>query len=146
MENKIQIQILNNLLEINNDRIIIYSLIKKEIVYEDLKKTLAACIKRSLIYKAQLMEEKNRISSIANYETIPRKYKTVPSQDFFNVWLEINECLSIQKYRKLNSLFNASENVFKSTYDKALNDDNLKHLSLRHKNLILKQKELLKTG
>lgn len=146
MENKIQIQILNNLLEINNDRITIYSLVKNEIIYEDLKKNLAACIKSSLLYKAQLTEEKNRIGSITNYEIIPKKYKTVPSQEFFNVWLVINECLSIQKYRRINSLFNESENIFKSTYDKALNEDNLKYLSLRHKNLILRQKELLRTG
>ncbi len=146
MENKIQIQILNNLLEINNDRITIYSLVKNEIIYEDLKKNLAACIKSSLLYKAQLTEEKNRIGSITNYEIIPKKYKTVPSQEFFNVWLVINECLSIQKYRRINSLFNESENIFKSSYDNALNEDNLKHLSLRHKNLILRQKELLRTG
>lgn len=146
MEDTIPIKIFNNLLEINNDRIIIYTLVKNEINYEDLKKTLAACIKSSLMYKAQLTEEKIRIGSTLNYEAIPRKYKTVSNQDFFNVWLVINECLSIQKHRRINSLFNESENIFKSTYDNALNEDNLKHLSLRHKNLILKQKELLKTG
>lgn len=136
MENKIQLQIINSLLELNNDRIAIYTLVKNEIVYQDLKEILADCIQKSLMFKAQLLAEKKRIASKVNY-------KAPPNQDFFNVWLEINECLSVHKRKKISSLFTASENVFETTYNNVLKEDNLKHLTSRHKNLLLKQKELL---
>lgn len=138
MENNKPIKILNRLLEINTDRALIYSLVKNEIKYKDLKVTLDACIKSSLLCRAELEEEIDRIASKVSYEADP-------NQDFFNVWLVINECLSKHKYRKINSLFNASENVLETTYTKALNKDNLKYLSSRHKRLILKQKKLLNT-
>ncbi|GGE01448.1 hypothetical protein [Planktosalinus lacus] len=141
MEYKIQIQILNSLLELNNDRIIIYTMVRNEIIYHDLKKTLTSCIQKSLLFKEQLKDERNRLVSQAKVN-----YKAKPNQEFFNIWLEINECLSLQKHRRINSLFNASENIFESTYTNTLKEDNLKHLSLKHKNLILKQKELLKAS
>lgn len=141
MEYKTQIKILNSLLELNNDRIIIYTMVRNEINYQDLKKTLTSCIKKSLLFKEQLTEERNRLVSQAKIN-----YKPAPNQDFFNIWLEINEGLSLQKHRRINSLFNASENIFESTYNKALEEDNLKHLSSKHKNLILKQKEVLEAS
>jgi hypothetical protein len=136
MKNQTPIEIIDRLLELNNDRVIIYSLVKNEIVYEDLKTALSNCIKRSLLCSAQLVKERNRIVSKENYETLP-------NQDFFNVWLVINESLSDYKRGMINSLFAESETVFKSTYENALNKQNIKHLSSRHKSLIGKQRELL---
>ncbi len=136
MDNKIQLQIINSLLELNNDRITIYTLVKNEIVYPDLKIILADCIQKSLLFKEELLAEKKRIVSKVNY-------KTPPNQDFFNVWLEINECLSVHKRKKIRTLFTASENIFEKTYNNVLKEGILKHLTPRHKNLLLKQKELL---
>jgi hypothetical protein len=42
MKKQSQAQIIDSLLEINNDRVMIYSLAKNEIVYEDLKSILDA--------------------------------------------------------------------------------------------------------
>lgn len=139
MENQKQIQILNKLLEINNDRIVIYTLVKNEIIYQDLKIILNACIQNSLMFKSQLTAERKKIASQINF-------KSAPNQDFFNVWLVINECLSLHKHRKISSLFTASEKVFITTYANALNEDNLKHLSSTHKSLILRQNDLLKAS
>lgn len=136
MKNTVAIQILSSLQEINSDRILIYSLVKNEIVYEDLKTNLDSCIKKSLIFKTQLDKEINRI-------TTKEKHETVENQEFFNVWLVINKGLSVYKRKMIKSLFSRSEDVFKTTYSNALNQKNLKHLSSRHKNLIWKQKELL---
>lgn len=136
MNEKIPLQILTSLLDINNDRVIIYSLVKNEIIHEDLKLILDACIKSSLLCSVQLVEEikKTTPSSIESN-------KTYPNQDFFNVWLVIDECLSKHNRGRINSLFKASENIFKNTYDKALKTENSMHLSSRHKKFIVKQKE-----
>lgn len=139
MENQTQIKILNSLLEINNDRVMVYTLVKNEIVYQDLKIVLANCIQNSLMFKAQLAAERKKIISKVNF-------KPVSNQEFFNVWLVINECLSLHKHRKISTLFYASEKVFLSTYANAIKEDNLKHLSPRHKSLILKQNDLLKAS
>jgi len=139
MKNRKSIQILNSLLDINNERAIIYSLVKDEIIYDDLKETLAACIKKSELCRAQLAEERNRMGTLENNETNPH-------QEFFKVWLEINECLSKHKRERISSLFTASENIFKTTYANALRKDNSKHLSFRHKSLIWKQNELIKAN
>ncbi len=136
IKNTTQLEILTSLLEINNDRIIIYSLVKNEIIYKDLKTILGSCIERSLLFKAQLTEE---INSIISIET----YKTVPSQNFLNVWLVINDCLSKHEHEMISSLFTASENIFETTYINALNKKNLKYLSSRHRILIYKQRRLL---
>lgn len=136
MNEKIPLQILTSLLEINNDRVIIYSLVKNEIIHEDLKLILDACIKSSLLCSAQLVEEikKTTPSSIESN-------KTYPNQDFFNVWLVKDECLSKHNRGRINSLFKASENIFKNAYYKALKTENSMHLSSRHKKFIMKQKE-----
>lgn len=94
MRNKTPIEIIDSLLEINNDRVVIYSLVMNEIIFEDLKTILAACIKSSLLCSAQLVKERNRIVSKENYDT-------VSNPEFFNVWLEINECLSLHKQEGL---------------------------------------------
>jgi hypothetical protein len=139
MKNKTPIEIIDSLLEINNDRIIIYSLVKNEIVYEDLKAALSNCIKRSLLCSTQLEKERNRIVSKVNYETLP-------NQDFLNVWLVINESLSEHKRKTIRTLLEESENVYKNTYANALRKQNLKCMSYRHKSLIGKQRELLNAG
>lgn len=135
-ENLILKQILNGLLEINNDRVLIYSLVKNEIIHEDIKLILDACIKSSLFCSAQLVEEIQKISTNSIEDS-----KTDHNQDFFNVWLVIDECLSRHNRGRINSLFKASENIFKNAYAKALKNENSMHLSLRHKNFIMKQKE-----
>jgi hypothetical protein len=82
------------------------------------------------------VEERNRI-------ILRKNYTADTNQDFFNVWLVINKCLSVYKHETISSLFNESENILKSTYENALKNDNLKYLSLRHKRVILRQKERL---
>ncbi len=97
---------------------------------------LSTYIDTSCLYKAQLDREISKLES-------KKKYEPVGNKEFFNIWIEVNECLSKKNYEQICSLISASEDVIQYAYTKVLKKNNITILSHRQRHILFQQGESL---
>jgi len=135
MKNKKAVDVLNNLLTINNDRIEGYETAAKETEEQDLKSLFSQFSATSKKCKQELANEVNRLGGTPAEGTLT-------TGKFFRVWMDVKAALS-GKYRKaILESCEYGEDVAKDTYVKAL-EGNSENLNAVQQIMIQAQKTLL---
>lgn len=136
MKNDKTLEVLNNLLEINNDRLEGYDTASKETDETDLKGLFRTLAKTSLRCRQELVDEINSLGG----EPVEG---TKMSGKFFRAWMDVKAALSGHDRKTIISSCEFGEDKATETYKNVLMNDFL-HLSPRQLTLVHSQYTLLK--
>ena len=120
MENKKEdiVDVLNDLVEINNDRIEGYQRASEETKEADLKSLFSAMADQSRTLRQQLSEEVIRLGG-------KPKEGTTASGKLYRVWMDIRSAISTNDRKAVLSNCEFGEDAALEAYDKALKDEDL---------------------
>lgn len=138
MDKEEMIDGLNNLIEINNDRIEGYEKASKETDDTDLTSLFTACIRTSEKCRLELIDE------VLFLGGTPAEGTKV-SGKFFRAWMDVKAALTGRDRKTVLDSCEYGEDVAVDSYDKVINDfgdvslstsSTLKSLLMKHRNLI----------
>jgi uncharacterized protein (TIGR02284 family) len=109
------IDILNNLLETNNDRIEGYERASKETTETDLKTLFTQFASTSTTCKQELIAEVKKLGGTPNE-------KTSTSGKFYRTWMDIKATLTGKDRKKILASCEMGEDVAKKNYEDALKE------------------------
>lgn len=135
MENEKTIEVLNNLITINNDRIEGYETAAKETEEQDLKTLFAQFSSTSQKCKSELITEVSNLGGTAAEGTLI-------SGKFFRVWMDVKAALTGKDRKAILNSCEFGEDAAKDIYEKALEND-LENLNAYQQIMIKKQLTLL---
>ncbi len=138
MEKKKAISILNDLLEINNDRIEGYKNAINETADLELKRVFTQLMETSEKCKQELEAE------ILRYGEKPEE-GTRATGKMFRVWMDIRTALSGKDRETILKLCEQGEDAAVNTYEKVLGNQPAEHLSLEQISMIDNQYKLIKS-
>ena len=136
MDNEKTIDVLNNLIQINNDRIEGYETAAKETEEGDLK---------TLFYDFQQTSEKAKaalITEVHNLGGEPIEGTRITGK-FFRVWMDVKAALSGKDRKVILDSCDYGEDVAKKNYEDTLNNND-EHLTMGQKSMLREQHLLLK--
>ena len=133
---KKSIDVLNNLLEINNDRIEGYVRASQETVEPDLKDVFSQFAEDSRKCKQELTAEVQKLGGTP-------VEGTRTSGKFYRAWMDVKAALTKKDRKVILSSCEFGEDVAKKNYEDALKEENL--LPELHE-LVSKQFEIIKSG
>ena len=136
MENEKTIDVLNNLIQINNDRIEGYETASKETEEQDLITFFGELTQTSLQCKNELSHEVIKLGGTPTDST-----KTTGK--FFRVWMDVKAALTGKDRKAIINSCEYGEDVALETYENALSDD-AENLTAELKGIIKTQHSLLK--
>ncbi|WP_309614502.1 PA2169 family four-helix-bundle protein [Flavobacterium sp.] len=136
METAKTIDVLNELITINNDRIEGYQTASEETDEQDLKTLFSGFIRNSQKCKTELEGEVNRLAG-----EVAEGTKT--SGKFFRVWMDVKAALTGKDHKLILDSCEYGEDVAKGTYEKVLKDD-LQELTSEQQNMIRDQHSVIK--
>lgn len=136
METAKTIDVLNELITINNDRIEGYQTASEETDEQDLKTLFSGFIRNSQKCKTELEGEVNRLAG-----EVAEGTKT--SGKFFRVWMDVKAALTGKDHKVILDSCEYGEDVAKGTYEKVLKDD-LQELTSEQQNMIRDQHSVIK--
>lgn len=116
--NKAQIDSLNNLIQINNDRIQGYVTAAKETEDQDLKEVFSELMQTSQDCRRELSQEVTRLGGEATEGT------TV-SGKFYRAWMDVKSALSAKDRKAVLNSCEFGEDVAVKTYESELEGDKL---------------------
>ena len=137
MKNDKTVEALNNLLEINNDRLEGYDTASGETDETDLKELFGRLAETSLRCKQELIDE---VISLGGEPVEGTK----TSGKFFRVWMDVKAALSGHDRKSIISSCEFGEDKAMETYKNVLMND-FSNLSTRQLTLVHSQHALLKT-
>ena len=136
METAKTIDVLNELIIINNDRIEGYQTASDETEEQELKTLFSQFISTSQNCKRELASEVNRLGGeIAE--------GTKNTGKFFRVWMDVKAAITGKDRKAILDSCEYGEDVAKDTYEKALKDD-VAELSSEQQNMLRAQHSLIK--
>ncbi len=135
MSNEKSIDALNNLIEINNDRIEGYETASKETKEVDLQTLFHSLAETSHECKDELTEEVERLGGTA-------VEGTKVSGKFFRTWMDVKAALTGNDRKAILNSCEYGEDVAVATYDKALK--NTEALSAEQRAMIADQRAMIK--
>lgn len=135
MEKEKAVEVLNELITINNDRIEGYETASKETEELDLKNLFARFISTSKRCKQELVSE---VKILGGEEA----GGTNNTGKFFRVWMDVKAALTGKDRKAILNSCAYGEEKAKDTYEEAL--ENSEHLSAKQQTMIIAQKSLLK--
>lgn len=138
MEKQKAISILNDLVEINNDRIEGYKNALTETDDHELKRVFTQLMETSQKCKQELEEE------VIRYGAKPEE-GTRATGKMFRVWMDIRTALSSKDRETVLKLCEQGEDVAVKAYENVLDDQPAEHLSLDQISLIDNQYKLIKS-
>lgn len=138
MEKQKAISILNDLLEINNDRIEGYKNAISETDDQELKGMFSRLMETSEKCKRELESE------VIRYGEKPEE-GTRTTGKMFRAWMDIRTALSGKDRETVLKLCEQGEDVAVNTYEKVLDNKPAEHLSLEQINMIDNQYKLIKS-
>jgi len=131
METEKTITVLNNLIQINNDRIEGYKTASDETEENDLKSFFADLKATSIRLNSELRAEVIRLGGTPTDETkITGK--------FFRVWMDVKAALTGKDRKAILDSCEFGEDVAKKTYADTLTDD-IEHLTFEQQSMIREQ-------
>ena len=136
METAKTIDVLNELITINNDRIEGYQTASKETDEQDLKTLFSGFIRNSQKCKTELEGEVNRLAG-----EVAEGTKT--SGKFFRVWMDVKAAITGKDHKAILDSCEYGEDVARGTYEKALKDD-LAELSSEQQSMLKAQYSVIK--
>lgn len=136
MENEKAIDVLNELITINNDRIEGYQTASEVTEEHDLKTLFAQFISTSQKCKQELVTEVSKMGG-------KKAEGTKTSGKFFRVWMDVKAALTGKDRKAIINSCEYGEDKARETYADALENE-LAHLSTEQKTMIIAQKALLK--
>ena len=136
MENEKTIDVLNNLIQINNDRIEGYETATKETEEQDLKSFFGELTQTSLQCNNELSHEVTKLGGTPTDST-----KTTGK--FFRVYMDLKAALTGKDRKAILNSCEYGEDVALETYEKVLSDD-AENLTAELKGIIKTQHTLLK--
>ncbi len=136
MKSEKTIDVLNNLIQINNDRIEGYETASKETNDVELKDMFDEFITNSQKCKAELSTE---VISLGGTPTESTKV----TGKFFRVWMDMKAALTGNDRKNILDSCEYGEDVAKKTYQTAL-EDNSEDLSMDQQSMIQSQLTMLK--
>ncbi len=137
MNNEAQIEVLNTLIVINNDRIEGYETASTETEETDLKNLFADLQQTSRQCKGELIEEVLKLGGM-------HEEGTKITGKFFRVWMDVKAALMGNDRKAILNSCEYGENVAQETYDDALRN-NVEELNAAQKAMLTAQQRLLKT-
>ncbi|MBL0052573.1 MAG: PA2169 family four-helix-bundle protein [Bacteroidetes bacterium] len=137
MEKEKQIEVLNTLITINNDRIEGYETAAKETEEQDLKTLFAKFAATSKKCHQELAAEVAQLDGKVAEGTLI-------SGKFFRVWMDVKAALTGKDRKAILNSCEYGEDEAVDTYTKALNFD-AEHLSESQKAMIRAQKVMIKS-
>ena len=136
METAKTIDVLNELITINNDRIEGYQTASNETDKQDLKTLFSGFIRNSQKCKTELESEVTRLAGeVAE--------GTETSGKFFRVWMDVKATITGKDHKAILDSCEYGEDVAKGTYEKALKD-NLAELSSEQQSMLKSQYSVIK--
>lgn len=137
METAKTIDVLNELITINNDRIEGYQTASDETEEQDLKALFSQFISTSQKCKRELVSEVNRLGGeVAD--------GTKTSGKFFRLWMDAKAALTGKDRKVILDSCEFGEDVAKGTYEKVLKD-NLAELTSEQQTMLRTQHSVIKT-
>lgn len=136
METAKTIDVLNELITINNDRIEGYQTASNETDEQDLKTLFSVFIRNSQKCKTELEGEVTRLAG----EVVEG---TKTSGKFFRVWMDVKAAITGKDHKAILDSCEYGEDVAKGTYEKALKDD-LAELSSEQQSMLKAQYSVIK--
>lgn len=140
MENKKVVDVLNDLIEINNDRVVGYNKSIEELKSEDadLRTLFQRYIQESGQYSSELRQEVSRLGGE------PTRDGTTNSGKVYRVWMDLKAVVTGHDRKTVLANSEFGEDAAQKAYDMALNGDTELEMSLRE--LLVSQKAKLKIG
>lgn len=141
MENKDKlVSLINDLIEINNDRIVGYEKAIDELKEEnaDLRTLFHRYIQESKQYKNELVHEVKRLGGN------PDVNSTTNSGKIYRVWMDLKSVVTGHDRKTVLENCEFGEDAAQKAYDMALNSDTELETSLR--DLLVRQKAQLRVG
>jgi uncharacterized protein (TIGR02284 family) len=113
------VDLLNDLIRINNDRIEGYEKAVKETKEEDsdLRNTFNRCVDESRRYKQELLDQVRRLGGEPASDT-------TQSGKIYRVWMNVKSSFTGQGRQSVLELCEAGEDAAKKAYEKALDQEN----------------------
>ena len=138
--NKKVVTILNDLVEINNDRVVGYEKAIDELKPEDadLRTLFHRYIQESRQYASELRQEVSRLGGE------PTQDGTTNSGKVYRVWMDLKAVVTGHDRKTVLANSEFGEDAAQKAYDMALNGDTELEMSLRE--LLVSQKAKLKVG
>jgi len=115
MENEKSIDVLNNLIQINNDRIEGYETAIKETEEQELKELFGEFVITSQKCRQELSGEVNALGGTPTDDT-------KVSGKFFRVWMDVKAALTGKDRKAIISSCEYGEDMAKETYEEALEE------------------------
>lgn len=137
MNNEKAIDVLNDLITINNDRIEGYETAAKETEEHELKTLFAQFILTSQKCKQELVREVNALGG-------EEAEGTKTSGKFFRVWMDVKAALTGKDRKAILNSCEYGEDQALDAYDEAL-EDGSEHISANQQSMIIAQKLSLQT-
>lgn len=140
MENSKVVDVLNDLIEINNDRVVGYNKSIEELKSEDadLRTLFQRYIQESSQYASELRQEVSRLGGE------PTRDGTTNSGKVYRVWMDLKAIVTGHDRKTVLANSEFGEDAAQKAYDLALNGDTELEPSLRE--LLVSQKAKLKVG
>jgi uncharacterized protein (TIGR02284 family) len=135
MDNNKQIEVLNTLITINNDRIEGYETAAKETEELDLKTLFAQFTYTSQKCKQELSNEVTKLGGTPAEGTLT-------TGKFFRVWMDVKAALTGKDRKAILNSCEYGEDIAKETYKKVLEND-LENLNAEQHSMIKAQHTLL---
>jgi uncharacterized protein (TIGR02284 family) len=134
------IEVLNDLIEINNDRVVGYEKAIDELKAEDadLRTLFQRYIQESRQYASELRHEVTRLGGE------PTKDGTTNSGKLYRVWMDLKAVVTGNDRKTVLNNSEFGEDAAQKAYEMALNGDTELEMSLRE--LLVSQKAKLKVG
>lgn len=138
MDTETQIEVLNTLIVINNDRIAGYETASEETEESDLKNLFVDLQRTSRNCKSELINEIIKLGGTAEEDG------TKITGKFFRVWMEVKAALTGNDRKAILNSCEYGESVAVQTYDDALRN-NIEELTDEQKAMLTAQQILLQT-
>lgn len=136
MKNEKVIEVLNEIITINNDRIEGYETAFKETEETDLRALFSQFIATSKKCRQELATEVNNLGGKAAEGTLT-------SGKFFRVWMDVKAALTGKDRKAILNSCDYGEGEAKDTYDRVLESES-EHISIALRTMIVAQKSLLR--
>lgn len=131
MEIERTISALNNLIQINNDRIEGYRTASDETQEADLKSHFSKFMSTSLLLNSELRREVSRLGGVPTEETRV-------TGKFFRVWMDVKAALTGNDRKAILDSCEYGEDVAKKTYEDVLKDES-ENLSYEQQTMLKEQ-------
>ncbi len=136
MQNTKSIEVLNELIEINNDRIEGYKTAAKETEEEDLKSLFSKLGRTSQKCKAELVTEVERLGGTPDEST-------KMTGKFFRAWMDVKAALTGKDRKAILDSCEYGEDVAVNTYNKAM-INHPKDLNIEQQKMVGEQCHMIK--